>query len=315
MISSNHSQSIYCRIKRLRLFYILVISTIVLVLGGWLAFHPKSPLVKRNTFNIVFEQIGSLKKGDDVLINGVERGFVQDLKLFQGEKIDSVMVTIEVLADVKVPIDSKFKVENIGLMGKRVVQVALGQSKKFASSDIQFSGSFDYGYTRLAYTVHDIIAEVDSIVNKTDRMLEETIFDEENQNNIKDIATGIKRIDRRFNKITDNVLADVDSLYVQLNMISAKYSKIKNDINPKLDGILEDAEALKVKVDQLKTSSDEFSEGIVILREQFNDSTVAIGKMLKSEHYSEKIRDAVKTGKRLHESMRKKGLDLILDVF
>jgi len=125
------------------LYYSIIFSLALLLFGSWFFFHPNSPWHSRNHYVVAFEEIGSLKVGNAVNVNGLPKGYVEKFELTDS----CVWTKIAVLSRVKIPMNSEFRLVNVGLMGERVVDITLGDSKKYYANNALVKGHFDAGST------------------------------------------------------------------------------------------------------------------------------------------------------------------------
>jgi len=98
----------------------IFIALFILIAGVlWL----KGALVmnKMVQYSVLFPNVGTLQPGDPVVVNGVRKGSVSTIDL----KGARVAVTINLDKDVALTDASKVTVQNIGLMGERMVGIQL----------------------------------------------------------------------------------------------------------------------------------------------------------------------------------------------
>ena len=76
-----------------------------------------------------FLDVGSLKEGSDIKINGVKVGEVKEISL----NIDTFMadVSISFFNKIDIPDDSIFKISNNGFVGSSYIEIKLGNSPIF----------------------------------------------------------------------------------------------------------------------------------------------------------------------------------------
>src|SRR3989339_403388 len=79
---------------------------------------------KQQIIYALFDDVGTLTEGDPVKINGVKMGKVTLRSL----KNNQVLVTMEMDASVVIPSDSRITIQNVGLMGERMIGIRLGKS-------------------------------------------------------------------------------------------------------------------------------------------------------------------------------------------
>ena len=96
-------------------FALLLLVLAIIVVALWLGLHPKSPLRSFREYTVAFPEVGTLKPGSPVQIQGLKRGFVSSTVLTD----DAVLVRVKVESAVEIPKDSRFRVINAGLLGQR----------------------------------------------------------------------------------------------------------------------------------------------------------------------------------------------------
>ena len=93
----------------------------------------------RNNYrvSVIFNEVGSLAKGDPVMVSGINKGKVQDLALTE----DGVKVKLTLSDEVILKEDASITVKNIGLMGERFLAVNPGHSPNRLDLTIPIKGS------------------------------------------------------------------------------------------------------------------------------------------------------------------------------
>ncbi len=69
--------------------------------------------------NIRFNNIGTLQKGDAVIIQGVKSGEVKSISLSSSD----IIVAIQLPKNILIPQESNFQLVNNGIMGEKAVQI------------------------------------------------------------------------------------------------------------------------------------------------------------------------------------------------
>ena len=77
------------------------------------------------------DNVEGLTTKTDVSINGFEIGQVKEIKL--DKKNGQVIIELDLLKEIEIPTDSKFEIENRGLLGTKGISVSLGKSKTYFS--------------------------------------------------------------------------------------------------------------------------------------------------------------------------------------
>lgn len=118
--------------------FIIVGVIVFVVLYTWFS----GRLGLRNTYDLVvmFDDVVGLRIGDPVMVYGMEKGKVKDMKIDQN-KIKSILA---IDRNIMIPEDSKISIKSISMLGAdRYVKIEPGLSDKTASVYHGSTGGFD----------------------------------------------------------------------------------------------------------------------------------------------------------------------------
>jgi len=105
-----------------------VLGAIVLLVAGAFLLYGSSATdageVSGYTVVAKFNEVGALKKGDDVRIGGVKVGSVEDVTL--DPKTYRANASLSIMDDIKIPADSSARISSEGLMGGAYVAIDVG---------------------------------------------------------------------------------------------------------------------------------------------------------------------------------------------
>jgi len=295
------------------LFYSLVILCIIFLFSLWFFLHPNSPWHSRAYYKVAFEEIGNLKKGDLVSVNGLTRGYVKDFELTDS----CVWTEIAVLSKVKIPMDSEFRIVNAGLMGERIIDIGLGESKNYYKSGMRVTGSFDMGSTTIGNLALDILNEAkdiaDILVNVAD-----TLFSEEKIKGYKKLGQKANSLGNRTSRLVNaaekSVLASIDSLVIAKD----KAAEIIDSIKPNLDGMVENADDLQKTLMNLKESLEDIKNIVSSIAQKLESDNNTISLALNKEQNGDlrlQMKKIAEDAEKLMKKINKDGLDLNVDFF
>ena len=120
----------------LRLFETLVGAFILVTVMGFVLFSLESLQGTQHTIlkydaRADFNNVGTLKEGDDVKIKGVKVGFVRSITLNPSTYM--IDVKISIYNNFNLPIDSKISVKSLSIMGGVYVDIVPGTDSKMLS--------------------------------------------------------------------------------------------------------------------------------------------------------------------------------------
>jgi phospholipid/cholesterol/gamma-HCH transport system substrate-binding protein len=294
-------------------FYALVILCIAFLFSLWFFLHPNSPWHSRTYYKVAFEEIGNLKKGDLVSVNGLTKGYVKDFELTDS----CVWAEIAVLSKVKISTDSKFHIVNAGLMGERVIDIELGKSKDYYGPGMRITGFFDMGSTTIGNLALDILDEANDIIALLTGVAD-TLFAEEKIREYRKLGQKANSLGNRTSRLVStaekSIIASMDSLVMAKDRVAG----IMDSIKPNLDGVAKNADELPKVLASLKESLEELKNSVSAVAQKLesgdNTITLALDKGQNGDLRLQMKRIS-EDAERLMEKIKKDGLDLNVDFF
>jgi len=290
------------------LYYSLVLSVILLIFSLWFLLHPNSPWHSRNHYIIAFREIGNLKIGNAVNVNGLQKGYVEEFELTDA----FVWTKVAVLSNVKIPMDSKWNLINVGLMGERVVDITLGESKKYFADGSRFLGYFNASSTTVGERTVQIVKEASDIVDIVSD-LADTLFSEQKMKDYKRLTEKGKKLGSRVSRVASStersVLASIDSLVEAKDKVSA----ILDDIKPNLDKAIENADLLGENFANLEKSLEAVKNSVFSIAEILESGDNTISLALDKNRNGDLRHEMLKIfgdAESLMAKIKKQGLDL-----
>ncbi|MCL2260202.1 MAG: MlaD family protein [Fibromonadales bacterium] len=295
------------------LFYTIVVLGLFSLFGLWFFLHPNSPWHSRSIYKVAFEEIGNLQAGNHVNVSGMFKGYVKDFELTDS----CVWVEIAVLANIKMPKDSKFRIANAGLMGERVVEILLGKSSDYYSPGARIIGYFDIGSTSIGNLVLDILDEANAISNVLSQTAD-TLFSDERMEHYKRIEKKAAQLGNRISgvvsKAEKSAMSSVDSLVMAKDRVAA----IIDGMNSDFDGMVKNADELEKNFVKLEKSLEGIKNSMSIIAQKLESGNNTISLALDEKHNGElriQMKKISEDAEKLMEKIKIRGLDLNVDIF
>lgn len=152
---------------------------------------------------VSFKNVSGLEIGDEVTINGVKKGFVDDLKV-QG---DGVIVKLSIEKDASVKEDALFRIAMLDLMGGKKVEIYPGISGNEIDFDKVHSGSFTADIATVMSMVGGIQEDVNTSIKDlkiTLNALNNYLTDKQLNQNIKSSLDNLSEATRKLNLMMDD---------------------------------------------------------------------------------------------------------------
>lgn len=226
---------------------------ILLWIFGWaknFSLTSNSILIK-----VRFNNVSGLEIGDQVTVNGMRKGFVQDMHV---EK-NSVLVELSIEKDIELKQDATFAVSMLDLMGGKKVEVFPGNSNasldqtKIAygifysdiPSAMSLFGSVQDDLVTVLKDVkislsslnkivsddkfnYDVKRSLSNMVLLTDKL---NIILTENRNDIKTLTSNAAELSDKTNKILTENSENINSLFTDLKSLVKKSEELVVDLN------------------------------------------------------------------------------------
>lgn len=266
---------------------VIFISLFILITGVlWL----KGTSVNKNkvSYFIRFKNIGTLQKGDPVTVNGVKKGNVKDIKL-NGSYVD---VEIKLEDNIKLTDSSRIIIQNIGLMGERMVGIQLsekGNVYKPYNKDNPIKGYFDSGIAEAMGMMGNVLQRVMNMIDTLNEIINYTVGDTVFKEQFKNIFARIDTISYLAQRILkdnktgiNNSIKNVELATNQLNRLIEQNKTNINTITENTAQITEDGLHLTAQTDSLLITVNNMIDYI-------NNGQGTIGKLVKDEITSENI--------------------------
>lgn len=245
---------------------VLAILIFIWVLGWAKNFTLSS---ERKEISVRFGSISGLEVGDPVTINGVRKGYVDDVKLVN----DKVLVLLNLDGDINLKIDAKFYVTMLDLMGGKKIEIFPGNSNETLNvKNIQegyFQGDIASAMAMLGNVqsdLVDVIKDVRVTLTSVNSILTNDNFNKNLETSLNNLATLTQNLN---SLIADNkqeinkLIKSGNELTTNVNdFISSNKDSISSTISS-IQSVLKESKSLLVKVNDLidKTNNNENNVG------------------------------------------------------
>jgi len=290
-------------------FYVLLFVLGVVVL--WLTLHPKSPLRPHYELAILFPEVGSLRAGDLIQVLGIPHGYVRAIKLRE----DGVLVYALVDRDVRIARDSRFRVINTGLLGKREVEIRLGHSGEFYQDDDSLHGGYDQGSTRLIYMARTLFLTADSLLSTTLDVWDSTLGNPEKQARLTGAISGAKAGVQQFDRNLGDWRDSLGHLQSEVRSLHGQFDKLSKDLGPELDSSVKGVHALGGEFTTLQLRFDSLSTTASSLNQKLAESHGSAGLLIHDSIFQNKVKATIADVEVLIKQIRHQGLEMNVDIF
>lgn len=252
---------------------------ILLWIFGWaknFSLSSSSSIIK-----VRFNNVSGLEIGDQVTVNGMRKGFVQDMRV---EK-NSVLVELSIDNDIELKEDATFAVSMLDLMGGKKIEVFPGNSGESLDKSITANGIFYSDIPSamsLFGSVQDDLVTVLKDVKISLSSLNKVVSDDRFSNDVKKSLSNLVVLTDKINLMLTENRNDIRTLTTNAAELSAKTNKLISENSENINILFTDLKSLVKK-------SDELLVDLNTLTSQTINQENNLGKLLQDKTILEKL--------------------------
>jgi len=271
----------------------------------------------RYELHIMFPTVGGLSEGDPVQVAGVQKGRVTSIQL----QPQSVKVTISLDGDVQLSADSRFSIQNMGLMGEKFVAVEpglglypspAGEETTGAATGVQpalsetspseaggtdylrpgqtLSGNYRGGMSEIMGEVEELLRVVQGLANT----FNETIGNPQARTSIQESLENVRRFSRVLADLVDEQGGELSLALGDLRTASEGFRELVQDNRTQVDSTLDQFHRASMDLEQLTAQLTEVSSTFKRLADKIERGEGALGEFVADETLYRDIKQTVK---------------------
>lgn len=273
---------------RVGLTVIISLLLLIWILGWAKNFSLNS---NRTKVTVKFQNVAGLEVGDNVTVNGVRKGFVEDIMM----KNDFVLVKVSLDPDTDLRSNAVFSVMMLDLMGGKKVEILPGNDPEKLNLKLVQTGSFSADVPSVMVMIGKLENELPMMfkqVNQSLTSLNEYLGDKNLQSDVKTAASNLVEISTQLKEViaeNRNQIKLLTSNSVQLTTEAKDFFATNKE---SLHTTIVDVSELVKKTDSFITKLDEI---VVETKAQKN----AAGKLLYDDKLVTDLKETLQTVKEL----------------
>ncbi len=265
----------------------------------------------QKTLLVKFNSVSGLEVGDNVSVNGVRKGFVENFKL-EGDK---VIVSLSLDSDVNLKKDATFSISMLDLMGGKKVNINPGISSQLLNYNEVQNGIFYADIPEVMSMLGKVEGDIPAIIKDikiTLSSLNNYLTDNDLNTDIKTSLSNLNKASRKLNVLLDENREGISQLTQNTVKLTRNVNDFLNENKSSLKSSVEELHTVLTKTDSLLTSVNTFSGEI---RNKKNN----IGKLLYDDklydNLSQSITQLNELTKILIEQLKGKGVNVDAHIF
>jgi phospholipid/cholesterol/gamma-HCH transport system substrate-binding protein len=285
---------------------ILSITALVLLIVGFNFLKGRDLFNKSKKIYMVFTDLGSLAKSNEVKINGWVIGKVYELDA-QDKNVNGIVATINLSEEVNIPEDSKGYISS-PIIGSSYIVIEKGAS----TTDLKpgdtlntriDAGIFDDVKSQLTPTLSKVREGIDSV-----KMLLSSVnrlFDANSRINLQQTLANLNMATNSLNKMLDQ---ETGPLAKSLNNVSAITENLKKN-NDSITAVISNAKIVTEKLAKLEIQPTIDTLGAAISQlkaviAKINSKDGTLGALINDKQLYNKLTDAILSAEILMDDLR-----------
>jgi phospholipid/cholesterol/gamma-HCH transport system substrate-binding protein len=290
---------------------LFVTLALFVLLFGIYFLEETSPGQKSDVYKVRFDQVSTLQDGDPVKVNGVKAGKVQGVEL-RGRR---VLVTLKLNRGVRLPKDSRVRIQNIGLMGERQVGIMLGESEGYFAPGEEMEGELDAGIAEAMGTAGEVFKEAETLVHNLRAVIDSTVGKPEFASSFNQAVRQTADLTRKLNRFLDDIDPKVKQSLNNLEAAGSQVRILVRDQDAPVREMVRNGREVSSQLKDVVKKADQTADEVNKLLAKLNSDQSSLGAMLNDTAFYGELRSTLNSADSLFRQIKKKGLDVNLDLF
>ena len=290
---------------------LVVLLAIIILIFGLFFLNDKDPREVFDTYYLRFPQVSTLTLDDPVKINGVKLGKVEDIYL-SGHR---VLVVVRIRNDVRIPVGSESRVQNIGIMGERQIGIILCDSSENYSPNDTIDGQFDAGIAEALGLAGEIIDSTKTLITSVHQVMDSTIANPEFRTKFRTMMDKAENLEDRLAKMLKDTDPQIKSSLNNLNMATVKVNALLDTVKAPVSGLLADAGNLMQDAGGILVKLDSVTNRLTLLTSKLQSTDNTAGILLNDRTLHDDLVQTLHSADSLFQIILQDGLDINVDFF
>ncbi len=230
---------------------------------------------KIETWHAVFPQAGGIDKGDEVQVNGIRKGEVGTVSLHG----NGVAVDLALESEVRLTDQSRVAIRDVGVMGDKVVYIALGTDGRPWAPRDTIPGYCDKG-------IADVMADLGGAVTQVSKIAEDLQAVTATAHGNGDIAVAVRNFREtsdELRKLVNENRAMVHSSIANFNAASGTAKRLTSDREADLKKTLDELGTAAANMNRLSGRLDSLSATLQNVSGKVERGEGTLGKLVNED--------------------------------
>jgi len=289
-----------------------ILAALLILIGGVLWLKEVNVTRKAVNYSVLFPNIGTLQKGDPVTANGVKVGAVSSIEFHQAQ----VAVGIEIDQSVSLTDSARIIVQNIGLMGERMVGIQLSPKgtpiapNESDSPKHYIQGYFDSGIAEAMGMLGAVLVEVEDLIVNVNEVFAQTVGDTDFVNFFNVVQSRIDTITEDVSALIDNNASSLQKTVRDASAVAQQLRMVLQQNKTRIDTIFASGQSVAVKTEKIVTEVDSISQSVQQIVSSIERGEGSLGLLLEDEEFYREMKQTVGRIDSLVDDVSERGLKL-----
>lgn len=287
-----------------------------ILIAGVLWLKEASLARKMGHYTVLFPNIGTLQVGDPVTVNGVKRGTAAKITL-SGSKVAVVM---KLDKEVVLTDSCDIRVQNIGLMGERMIGIRLSEKGTRIEPDTKgktshIEGAFDSGIAEAMGMLGGVLANVMTLVDTVQCIINQTVGDTAFLTTFRHVVDRLDTISFLVEDLVAENKSDLDAIVSNLHAITKDTRELLAANAPHVNSMMENGAELTDKAKAIADKADNIASTVQSMMTDIEQGKGAVGKLMQDEKLVDDLKATILGLDTLVREINESGLRLRVKLF
>lgn len=243
-------------------------------------------------YKTMYEQIGGIQSASAVIIKGVKVGTITNIE-FDPSVDNNVYLQLTIQRKYQIPVDSKAKIISNGLMGGKVIEITLGESKEYLEGGDYIPTVEEPDLFAVAGSeFENLKGKLDELSSELNRTLQNVnVMLESNNENLNSMLKNLDGMTASLNSLLSSKQSDLGRMIGGL----ADFSETLGENANRMDSIMINMTAISSQLNDANVGENLGSTiaGLNKTLESINSTEGSIGKMMNDVSAYDNLASAI----------------------
>lgn len=290
----------------------VVLVALFLLIFGMAFLNEYAPGKRMDKYVLVTSEVGLLSKDDPVKFNGVKVGKVRSIELDSDYR---VKILIEVEAKYRIPKGSEVQIQNVGLMGERMINVSLTQNKELLPVGSILEAGYDFGIAETMGVAGKLVSEARKMLVQLKQVMDSTIGRPDFVPRVNAVVRRADEISSRLEKTVADLEPRIRSTMKDLQAAGSQARGMVERSAPVVDSVVARADLATADLPAIVADLKATSADIRLIMDKAKAGESSLGRLANDDRFYQDVSSAVVRADSLLHRIQRKGLDVNVDLW